>query len=218
MEHICHFPCSFCGISFDCMCQCIHTCRSGQALRHRRHHFRINNCDDRHIMWVNTYEFTFLFNISNNVVNSNFCSGSCCCRNCNDRYARFLCRCSAFQTSYIFKFRIRNDNSNCFCSIHRRTATDCNDIICTGFFKCGHTILYVLDCRVCLNIRVNFVFQTIFFKDICYLTCNIKFNQIRVGTYKSFLKCMCFCFVCDLSDCACSVIRGSIQIDSVCHD
>ena len=25
MEHVCHFPCSFCDVSFDSMCQSIHT-------------------------------------------------------------------------------------------------------------------------------------------------------------------------------------------------
>ena len=210
MEHICHFPCSFCSISFNCMSQGIHTCRSSQSLRHRRHHFRIYNCDDRHVMRVNTYKFTFLFYICNNVVNCYFCCCTCCCRNCNDRHTRFLCRCCTFQTSYIFKFRICDDDTDCFRGVHRRTTTNCDNIICSGFLERFYTMLYILDRWICFDIRINFIFQTFFFKDICYFACHIEFDQIRVRTYKSFFECMCFCFICDLSNCSCSVVRRSI--------
>ena len=210
MEHICHFPCSFCGVTFDCMSQCIHTGRSSQSFRHRGHHFRINNCDDRHIMWINTHEFTFLFYICDNVVDSNLCCGTCCCRNCDDRYTRILCRRGTFQASYIFKLRVCDDDTDCFCSIHRGTTTDCNDIICTGILECSHTILYILDSWVRFDVRINFVLQTFFCKNICYFACHIKFNQVRVRTYKSFFECMSLCLICNLSNCACSMIRSSI--------
>ena len=38
----------------------------------------------------------------------------------------------AFKNSgadYIFKFRVCDDDTDCFGSIHRRTTTDCNDVI-----------------------------------------------------------------------------------------
>ena len=130
------------------MCQSVHTCRSCQSFWHGGHHFRINDCNDRHVMWVNTYEFTFSFYISDNVVDCYLCCCTCCCRNCNDRYTRFLSRSCTFQASYVFKFRVCNDDTDCFGSIHRRTTTDRNQIICTGILECLNTVLYVLNCWI----------------------------------------------------------------------
>ena len=48
-------------------------------------------------MWVYTDEFTFLFYICYYIVDRNFCSSTGCCRNGNDRNARFLCRSYTFQ-------------------------------------------------------------------------------------------------------------------------
>ena len=207
MEHICHFPSSFCCISFNCMCQGIHTCGSCKSLWHRGHHIRVNNCDNRHVMWVNTNEFSLSFNICDNVVDCNLSSCSGCCWNCDDRNTRFCCRCNTFKASYIFKFRVCDDDTDCFGSIHRRTTTDCNDVICISFLECFYSVLYIFDCWVCFDIRINFVSKSIFIKNICYFLCNSEFDQIRVRTYKSFLKCSCFCFCSDLFDCACSMIR-----------
>ena len=148
MEHICHFPRSFCCISFDCMSEGIHTCGSCQSLWHGGHHFRINNCDDWHVMWVNAYKFTFSFYICDNIINSYLCCCTCCCRNCNDRYTRFPGRSCTFQTSYVFEFRVCNNNTDCFGSVHRRTTADCDQIIRFRILKCLNTVLYVLDCRV----------------------------------------------------------------------
>ena len=168
MEHIGHFPCSFCSISFDCMCQGIHTGRSSQSFRHGGHHFRIDHCDDRHIVRVYADKLTFTLYIGDNIVDRNFC----CCSGCgwyrNDRYTWVFGRCSSFQTSDIFKFRIGNDDTDCFCSIHGRTAADGDDIICFGIFKCLNTMFYIVDGRVRLDIRIELVCKSGFFQQICH--------------------------------------------------
>lgn len=90
VEHICHFPGCFCSVSFDGVCQGIHTGRSSKSLWHGRHHLRIYDCDNWHIVWVNTYKFTLLFHIGNDVVDGNFCRSTSGGRNSDDRYTWFL--------------------------------------------------------------------------------------------------------------------------------
>ena len=217
MEHICHFPCCFCCVSFNCMCQCIHTCRSCQSLWHRRHHVWVYNCDDWHIVWVNTHKFSFLFYICDNIVDCYLCCCSCCCWNCDDWYTRFLCRCNTFQTSNIFKFRVCNDDTDCFCCIHRRTATNSNNVISSCFLKCFYSMLYIFDCWVGFDIRINFILKSCIFQHFCYFCCYFKFNQIRIRTYKCFFVSSCFCLCCNFPNCTCSMIRCFIQHNSVCH-
>ena len=152
MEHICHFPCSFCRISLNCMCQCIHTGRCSQSFWHGRHHFRIDNRNDRHIMRIYAYKFTFSLYVCDNVIDRNLRRCTCCRRNCDDRYTRVLCRCHTFETSHILKFRICDNNADRFGSIHRRTASNCDQIICAGIFKRLNTMLYIFDGRIWFNI------------------------------------------------------------------
>ena len=158
-------------------------------------------------MWIYADKFSLSLNICNNIVDGNFCCCTCCCWYCDDRYTRFLCRSNAFETSYIFKLRICNDNSDCFGSIHGRSSANCDKIICTGFFECLYTMLYVFNGWVCFDIRISFISKTIFIKNICHFLCHTKFDQIWIGTYKSFFEIMCLCFICDLFNRTCSVIR-----------
>ena len=160
MEHICHLPCSLCCISFDCMCKSIHTCGSCQSFWHRGHHIWVYNCDDRHIMWVNTDKFSLLLYICNNVVDRNLCCCTCCCRNCNDRYTRFLSWRNTFQTSYILEFRISNNDTDCFCCIHGRSSTDCYNVISLSALECCNTILYVLNRRIGFDVRINLICES----------------------------------------------------------
>ena len=207
MEHISHLPGCLCCISFDCVSQGIHSGRCCQSFWHRRHHFRVNHCDYRHIMWIYTYKFSLFLYVCNNVIDRYFCCCTGCCWNCNNRNARVLCRCNTFQTSYIFKFRICNNDTNCLGCIHGWSSTDCNNIICFCIFKCLNAMLHILDGRVCFNIRINFISKSWIIKDICHFSCHSKFNQIWIRTYKCFFECSCLCFICDFLNRTCSMIR-----------
>ena len=136
------------------MCQGIHTCRSCQSLWHRRHHLRIYDCDNRHVVRIYTDEFSLLLDISDNIVDRYLCCCSCCCRHCNDRNTWILGWCCSFQTSYIFEFRIGNDDTDCFGCIHRRSSADCDNIISSRFLKCLNSVLYILNRRIWFNVRI----------------------------------------------------------------
>ncbi len=93
-------------VAFDCVSQSVHTGGSGQALRHGGHHIRVNDCDDRDIVGSTHTNLRFLLYVGDNVVDGNLCSGTCCSRNGDDRYARFLGRCDALKASDILKLRV----------------------------------------------------------------------------------------------------------------
>ena len=154
MEHIGQFPCSYCNISFNRMCQCIHSCCSRQALWHRRHHIRINKCNNRNIMRVYTNHFTIFRRIGNYIVNRNLGSRSRCRRYCENRYTLIPCIDCTFKTYHIFMLRVINNNSNCFCCIHRRTTAYRNQIIRFCILECLHTSLYILNGWIWLNIGI----------------------------------------------------------------
>lgn len=64
---------------------------------HGGHHLRVNNCDDRHVMRIYTYEFSLSLNICDNVVDGNLSCSTCCSWNCNNRNARILGRCGSLK-------------------------------------------------------------------------------------------------------------------------
>ena len=192
------------------MGQGIHTGGSGQALRHAGHHIRVDDCDNRNIVSVYTYKFTFFLNIGDNVVDGNLCCGTCGGRNCDDRYARFLGRSYALKASYILKLRVVDDDADGFCGIHGRTAADGDEIVSAGCLKCCNAGLYILDGRVWFDIGVNLISKTSLIQDIGHLLGYAKFDQIRVGTYESFCEASDFYFICNLFDSACAMIRSFI--------
>ena len=210
MEHIGHFPCSFCGVALDSVGQSVHTGGSGQSFRHGGHHLRINNCDDRHVVRVNAYEFTFSLYVGDNVVDGNLCSSTCCGRNSDDRYAGILGRCSALKASDILELRVCDDDTDGFGSIHGRTAADCDQIISAGCLESFYAVFYVFDGRVWFDVAVKLIVQSVLGQDIGYFGSNVEFYQIRVRAYECFFEAVCLCLVCDFSDSACSVIGCSI--------
>ena len=145
------------------MGQSIHTGGSGQSFWHGGHHFRVNNCDDRHVVWVNTYEFTFSFHIGNNIVDGYFRSSSGCGRYGDDRYARLFGRSHALKASHIFKFRVCDDDADGFGSIHGGTTADSNQIISTGILEGLYAVLYIFDGWIRFDVAVKFIVQTVFF-------------------------------------------------------
>ena len=168
-------------------------------------------------MRIHTDQFSFSFHICDHIVDGNFCSCSCSCRNGNDWNTGFCCRRHTLQTSYVFKFRICNDNTDCLCGIHRRTAANCNNVICFGSFECGNTILYIFDGRVCFDVRINFISKPSFVKNVCHLSCDSEFDQIRIRADECFFESSCLCFCCNFLDCSCPMIRCFVQHNSICH-
>ena len=180
MEHIGHFPGCLCCISFNGMRQRIHSGGCRQALRHRRHHIRVDYSNDRHIMWIHTDKFTFLFHIRDDIINRYLCCCSCGCRHRNDRYGRIFSFCNTFQTPHIAKLRICNDNTDGLCRIHGRTAANGDNIIGFRFFKGFHTVFYIFNGRIGFNIRINFIYQRSILQHLCHFACHTELNQIRV--------------------------------------
>ena len=218
MEHIGHFPSSFCGVSLNSMSQSIHTGSSSQTFWHGGHHVRVNDSNNRHIMWVNTDKFSLSFHIGDNVVDGYFSCGTCCGRNSDNWNTWFFGWSNTFQASDILKFRICNDDADCFCCVHRRTAANRYDIISAGSFECSNTVLYIFNSWICFDVRIDLVCKALAVQNISYFFGNAEFNQVRVRADESFLKCSCFYFCCNFFHCACSMIGSFVEHDSVCHD
>ena len=218
VEHIGHLPCRLGGVTFDSVGQSIHTGRSGQSLGHRRHHLGIYHSDDGHVMRIYTDEFTLTLYIGDNVVDRNLSCGTGCGGYCDDGYTGFLGRCYAFQAAYIFEFRVGNDDTDGFGGIHGRTTTDGDDIICTGCLESSHTVFHIVNSRISLNIGINFISKTFLVKQSGYFSGHTELDQVGIGTYECLLKSMSLCFGYDFCNCSCTVIRGLVEHNSVCHD
>ena len=161
-------------------------------------------------MRVNAYEFTFSFYVGDNVVDGNLCSSTGCSRNGDDRYTWIFGRCGALKASDILKLRVCDDDTDGFGGIHRRAAADGDQIVSAGCLESFYAVFYVFDGRVWLDIAVKLIVESVCGQNIGYFGSNVEFNQIRVRAYESFLEAVCLCFICDLGNSACSVIRGCI--------
>ena len=199
VEHIGHLPCRLGGVTFDSVGQSIHTGRSGQSLGHRRHHLGIYHSDNRHIMRIYAYELTLALYISDNVVDGNLCCGTCCGGHCDDGYAGLLGRCYAFQATYIFEFRVGNDDTDGFGGIHGGAAADGDDIVCAGCLESSHTVFHIVNGGVSLNIGINFISKTFLVKQSGYFSGHTELDQVGIGTYECLLKSMSLCFIYDSS-------------------
>ena len=135
----------------------IHTCGSAKACWHRRRHIRIHDGNDWNVMRINTNEFAVLFNIRNNIVNSNLCCRTRCCCNSDDWQARILSRRQAFKAAYIGELRVRNNGSNRFTCIDWTTATNGNDNIGTSRLTSLNTSRYIFDGRIWFDTIVDFI-------------------------------------------------------------
>ena len=95
MEHICHFPYSF-GLYIPRSHVSGHPYRwKLSVLWHGEHHIRIHDCNDRHIMWIDTDEFSLSLHICDNIIDRNLCSIPAVVGTAMIRYAWFFRGCNS---------------------------------------------------------------------------------------------------------------------------
>ena len=174
MKHIRKFPCTFCNITFHGMNEGIHPGRRTKTSWHRCGHIRVHDGYDWNIMRVNTYKFTVLFNICNNVVNSNLCSRTRCGRHSNNRQAWMFRRCHPFKATHIAELRVRHNRSNSLTCIDSTATAYSNDSFSTCSLTSSHTRCYVFNGWIRLNIVIDIISNTCRIKKICYLCSHLK--------------------------------------------
>ena len=157
-------------------------------------------------MYVDAHHLPVLFGIRDDVIDRDFRRRTGSGRHRDDRNGFVLRRRRTFQTSYIGKFRIFNDDSYCFCSIHGRTAADGNDAVSAHFLKCFHAVLYVFNCRIGFDFGKNFIGNSGLVQQVGYLFCHAEFDQIRIGGQKNLLKSSAFDFFGNVLNGTCAVI------------
>ena len=160
MKHISKFPCTFCNVTFYGMHEGIHTGRRTKTSWHRCGHIRVHDGYDWNIMRINTYEFTVLFNICNNVVNSNLCRRTRCSRHSNNRQAWMFRRCHPFKATHIAKLRVRHNRCNSLTCIDSTATAYSNDSFSTCCLTSSHTRCYVFNGWIRLNIIIYIVSNT----------------------------------------------------------
>ena len=174
MKHIRKFPCTFCNITFHGMNEGIHTGGRTKTSWHRCGHIRVHDGYNWYVMRVNTNEFTVLFNICNNVVNSNLCRRTRCGRHSNNRQARMFCRRHSFKATYITELRVRHNCSNGLTCINSTATAYSNDSFSTSRLTSSHTRCYVFNGWIRLNIVIDIISNTCRIKKICYLCSHLK--------------------------------------------
>ena len=160
MKHISELPCTFCNVTFYSVNEGIHAGRCAKTSWHRCRHIRVHDGYDWNIMRVNTYEFTILFNICNNVVNRNLSSRTRCSRHSYNRQAWMFRRCHAFKATHIAELRICNNRSNSFTCIDSTATAYSNDSFSTCRLTSSHTRCYVFNGWIRLNIVIDIISNT----------------------------------------------------------
>ena len=187
MEHVGHFPGCLGRIAFNGMGQRIHAGRGSEPLWHRCHHIRIDDRDHRHIVRIHTDKFAFSLHIGDDIVDGHFRGGAGRGRYRDDRYAGLACRGSAFQAAHILELRVRDDDTDRFGRIHRRSAADGDDIVGTSSLERGNALLHIFDGRISLDVRIDLIGKGSLIEDIGHFSGHSKADQVRIGADKGFL-------------------------------
>ena len=119
------------------------------------------------------------------------------------RYTRFNQQAGAIQKLNFDGLQIDLENRSV-------TTSNGDQIVSAGCLESFYAVFYVFDGRVWLDIAVKLIVESVCGQNIGYFGSNVEFNQIRVRAYECFLEAVCLCFICDLGNSACSVIRGCI--------
>ena len=218
MEHIAYCASALCNITLDSVGKRIHTGCGGKSLRHRRHHFGINNSNLGDIVYVNANKFALFLNVGDNVVDGNLggCTGGCGDSDC--KYGVFFCRCNALKTTNIGKFGVVDDNTDSLCGIHSRAAADCYDTVGSRSLVCFNAALYVFDCRVSLYVGEDFVRNRGAVKHVKNLFYYAETDKVGVGTDKGFFVASCAKLVRNFVNCARAMVRNGVKNNAVCHN
>ena len=111
--------------------------------------------------------------------------------------------------------RIGNDDADGLGGIHRRAATDGDQVVRAGVLEGLYAGLYVFNGRIWLDIGIKLIFQAVRVQYIQHLLGNVEFDQVRIRTYKSLLEASGLCLCGDIMDGARAVIGCFIQDESV---
>ncbi len=218
MEHIGQFPCACRDISLDGMGERVHTSRRCQSLWHGCHHLGIDKCNDGYVFRIHADHLAVLCHVRDDIVDRHLrcCSGSR--RHREDRYGLILRGRHTLEAHYVLKLRIVDDDADRLRRVHGRATADRDQIIRAGFLICRHAGLYVLHCRVWLDLRIQLIGHPLSVEDIQYSLRHAEFHQIGIGAHKCLLKSPSFCLGHDILDRACPMIRCLVQYESVCHN
>ena len=211
LKHIRHSPSARCYIAFNGMCQGIHSCCGSQSLRHGIHQFRVYNRNSRNVIGVYANHLLFCVLINYHIINGYFSSSAGRCRQSKSGNSLVTGRSYAFQRLHICKIRIIHHNTDTFCRINGRTASQRHNKIRTGLFKSGYAMLYIGNSRICFYITEKFIRNMILFKHFNYLVCDLKTNQVLICHKEGLLKTSANSFYRDCLPAACSEIRGFVQ-------
>ena len=96
--------------------------------------------------------------------------------------------------------RIGNDDADGLGGIHRRAATDGDQVVRAGVLEGLYAGLHVFDGRIWLDIGIKLIFQAVRVQYIQHLLGNVEFDQVRIRTYKSLLEASGLCLCGDIMD------------------
>ena len=106
-------------------------------------------------MRINAHELALLFHIGDYIVDRHFRRRSRRRRHRKNRQAGLGGRAEPFERTHIRELRIGNDYAYRLRSVHGRAAANRDDGICLRLFRRLHTVLYVLNRRIWLDVAVD---------------------------------------------------------------
>ena len=199
------------------MCKSIHTGCSLEACRHRGHHIRVYDCDDRYIVGIDTDKFSLVFRIRDDIVDGNLCRSPCCCRYGYDRNTGILCRSHSLKTPYILKLRIGYDYTDSLGCIHWGSAAYSNYTVRSAFLECLYSGLHVFYRGIRLDIWIKLIRNACCLQLISHLFCHIEFYQIRIRWKKYLLEPVSLDLLRYGVYSALSMIRCFVKHKTICH-
>ena len=139
-------------------------------------------------MRVYADELALLLNVGDDIVYRYLGSGAGGRRSGDDVDALVLRVDRALKRADVSVLGVVDDYTDSLRGVHDRTAADRDQVVSAGALELSDAVLYIFDCRICLDIVKNFVCETGFFKHLGYFCGDAEFYKILVGDEQRFLK------------------------------
>ena len=123
----------------------------------------------------------------------------------------------ALEGADVGKLRVLNDDADCLCGIHGRTAADRDDAVGLGLFESLDAVLDIFDGGIGLDIGVNAVSEACGVKQICNLLCDAELDEGGVRGDESLPIAALGELGHDVFNSSAAMVGDGVQDNAVCH-
>ena len=217
MHHVRHRARRLGDETLDRVRQRVHARERGESARHRAHHVRIDERNDRDVVRIDADELAFLLDIRDDVVDRHFRRRAGGRRNGENRQALVLRRRDALERTDVRELRIRHDDTDALCRVHRAAAANGDDAVGLRRLRRLHAVLHIRNRRIRLDLGVDRELHFRLLEEIRHLLRDTELDEVGIGKDDRLLQSARRELRDNRLDRASAMIRGFVENNAVYH-